>query len=235
MLLNMIISPKPDTAHHTELEQRPYALVVDDHPLAGRGMAEYLKSNPRIAQVVNAHTAPAALQAMSTHGAALLAVVDFWLTDGSTLELVSQLRRASAATAVLIMSGDDDPAVEAAALKCGAHGFVHKQQPPEVFGNAVDAVLNGATWFQARPSTGAARPRELPVTPHDLGLSARQGQILWLILQGMPNKRIALNLSVSESTVKEHVTGILQKLEVNNRVEAITKLRGRKLVLNHHA
>ena len=71
---------------------------------------------------------------------------------------------------------------------------------------------------------------ELTITCTELGLTARQGQVLALLLDGMPNKRIAADLSVTENTVKEHVTGILYKLGVRNRVEAITKLRGRKLV-----
>ena len=69
------------------------------------------------------------------------------------------------------------------------------------------------------------------MTPVELGLSARQGQILALVLQGLPNKRIASQLDIAESTVKEHVTGILERLRVRTRVEAITLLRGRRLEL----
>jgi DNA-binding NarL/FixJ family response regulator len=159
-------------------------------------------------------------------------VIDFWLADGTTAELVTQLRQHSPSTALLVLSGDDDPQVAALVKSCGAHGFVHKQQPPDVFALAVTEVLNGGTWFQAQ-AAGSMRSsmRELPVTAAELGLSPRQGEILQFVLQGMPNKRIAQTLALSESTVKEHVTGILQKLGVANRVEAITKLRGRRLVI----
>lgn len=50
-----------------------------------------------------------------------------------------------------------------------------------------------------------------------------------MMLKGLPDKRIALNLSLSEQTVKEHVTGILERLGVRNRIEMITKLRGKRL------
>jgi DNA-binding NarL/FixJ family response regulator len=73
--------------------------------------------------------------------------------------------------------------------------------------------------------------REWTVSAEELGLTPRQGEILGLLLQGLPNKRIALVLDVSESTVKEHVTGILHKLGVSSRVQAITCLHGRRLVL----
>ena len=71
---------------------------------------------------------------------------------------------------------------------------------------------------------------ELSISYKDLDLSSRQGQILNHVLQGLPNKRIAQLLCLSESTVKEHMTSILRKLKVTSRVEAITRLRGRKLV-----
>jgi DNA-binding NarL/FixJ family response regulator len=213
-------------------QSQRYAVVVDDHPLAGRGVAEYLRGHAEIEAVHTVRNAQDCLTLLAQHGPALLAIIDFWLADGTTAELVTQLRQRSPTTALLVLSGDDDPNVAALVKSCGAHGFVHKQQPPEVFAQAVEEVLKGGSWYPAQ-AAGAMRSsmRELPVTPVELGLSPRQGEILQLVLQGMPNKRIAQNLALSESTVKEHVTGILQKLGVTNRVEAITKLRGRRLVL----
>lgn len=79
---------------------------------------------------------------------------------------------------------------------------------------------------------------ERVVAPSDLGLTLRQGDVLALVLRGLSNKHIAAMLSLSESTVKEHVTGILQRLGVGNRVHAITFLRGRRLTVvsrQHHA
>lgn len=69
------------------------------------------------------------------------------------------------------------------------------------------------------------------VAPDYLGLTPRQGDVLALVLQGLPNKRIALVLDLSESTVKEHVSGILQRLGVSSRVQAITLLHGRHLTV----
>ncbi len=69
-------------------------------------------------------------------------------------------------------------------------------------------------------------PREIRLAPADIGLTPRQGEILALVLDGLPNKPIASSLHLSEHTVKEHLTAILQKLEARNRVELIAKLRG---------
>ena len=80
------------------------------------------------------------------------------------------------------------------------------------------------------PYLQPSRHNEMSVTYKELGLSLRQGEILGHILEGLPNKRIAQALSLTESTVKEHITGILVKLHAANRVEVITKLRGRRVV-----
>jgi len=90
----------------------------------------------------------------------------------------------------------------------GADGFLHKQESPEVFGRAVAALLQGGSQLAGREFPN----KDLPVTAAELGLTVRQGQVLAMMLKGLPNKRIALNLSLSEQTVKEHVTGILKRL-----------------------
>ncbi len=160
-------------------------------------------------------------------------LVDFWLAEGSALGLIAQVRAHCPGTPIAVISGDDDPAVMAQARQAGAQGFIHKQAAPDTFGLAVEALLGGLVWFEpGQIGSQPPRSRDLPVTPAELGLSARQGQILALVLQGLPNKRIASQLDIAESTVKEHVTGILERLRVRTRVEAITLLRGRRLELS---
>ncbi len=210
-----------------------YALVVDDHLLVGRGIAELLKTFELLDEVYAVSDASAALEVVARLGSPSIAVVDFWLNAGSSVEFISQLRREHPETAVLVISADASAQVQAKARQTGVQGFVDKQASADTFGQAILAVLGGMTYFDTEGATPdfAIRSYDLPVTPQELGLSRRQGEILMLVLRGLPNKRIALSLSLSESTVKEHITGILQKLAVTNRVEIITKLRGRKLVL----
>jgi DNA-binding NarL/FixJ family response regulator len=69
------------------------------------------------------------------------------------------------------------------------------------------------------------------VTAAELGLSARQAQVLWFVLHGASNKRIAQRLALSEATVKEHVSAVLRRLSVASRIEAIARLRGCRLVV----
>lgn len=210
----------------------PYALVLDDHPLVARGMAEFLRAVLPGTEVIALDSASGLAPALAAHGAPRLAVVDFWLADGAALAALQTLRLHCPATPVAVVSGDDDPQLVERARAAGARGFLHKQERPETFAKAVRTLCAGGPWFPEPAAQGVAlRLRELPVTPQELGLSLRQGEVLARVLQGQPNKRIAQALDISEATVKEHVTGILQKLGVRTRVEAITHLRGRQLVL----
>jgi DNA-binding NarL/FixJ family response regulator len=230
---------KPQSNPHA-----PYAIVVDDHPLVGRGVAQYLKGHALLGDAMVASQADEVWALIAQYGPPRVVLVDFWLDEGATDQLIQQLRRRWPDTKVLVMSGDDNTAIITKARACGAHGFVHKQEDPQVFSQAVHAVLTGQDWFTVQPSrpsdasisahhdasrdgnTSQRSVRQVSVSPAQLGLTARQGQILAMLLQALPNKRIADSLNVSENTVKEHVTTILTKLSASNRVELITKLRG---------
>ena len=207
------------------------ALVVEDHPLVARGIAEYLATHCGIGRVRFAADAAAALSGLDTEAQPALAIVDFWLSGGSALPLLQQLQQRCPAIRLPVLSGDEDLGVQIKVHDAGAHGFLCKHEPPEVFARAVAAVLAGGGWFAAARQQGlpAAPRRELPVRAHELGLTERQGQVLSMMLRGLPNKSIARQLALSEQTVKEHVTGILARLGVANRMEAIQRLQGRRI------
>lgn len=209
----------------------PSAIILDDHPLVGRGMAQYLQAvRPEL--TVHVATAWAHVQQhLQANGCPEVLVADVWLADSNSLAGLAQWRSQCHSTPWLAISGDDDPLMQDRVRKAGAQGFVHKQATPDVFGLAFAAMLAGRPWFETSLETSAHQPREWAVSPVELGLTPRQGEILALVLRGLPNKRIALMLSLSESTVKEHLTGIFERLGVKGRVEILTHLRGRQLVL----
>ncbi len=213
------------------MTNRMSALVIDDHPLSASGIADFLMSHCGFDAARPLSDIAEFWEALDTVHPPSLAVVDFWLPDGASLGLLEALKQQYPATRLLAISADDDAAVLDKVRIAGADGFLHKQESPEVFGRAVAALLQGATWFHGGVKlAGRELPnKELPVTVAELGLTTRQGQVLAMMLKGLPNKRIALNLSLSEQTVKEHVTGILERLGARNRIEVITRLRGRKL------
>lgn len=210
----------------------PYAIVLDDHPLVGRGMAQYLQSVCPELGVRTATSWNDMLLLVQVHGCPRLLVADVWLAEGNSLPLLAQWHAAHPGIPWLATSADDDPATSRRVRAAGAQGFVHKQSTPDTFGRAIVTVRDGGQWYEPAGTPGTKGPakREWQVTPGELGLTHRQGDILALLLKGMSNKRIALTLDITESTVKEHVTAILDRLGVRTRVEAIMALQGRQVV-----
>ncbi|WP_375575999.1 LuxR C-terminal-related transcriptional regulator [Paracidovorax oryzae] len=217
----------------SRLHPAGHALVVDDHPLVARGMADFLGQHPAIAETCHAFDGASALRIVATQGPPMLALVDFWLAEGAATSFIASLLAMSPATRVLVTSADQHPAIALKARASGAHGFVHKRESPDTYLAAVTAVLGGRVWFDTdaaalhpRSPARSTAPREIHLAPADIGLTPRQGEILALVLDGLQNKPIASALHLSEHTVKEHLTAILQKLQARNRVELIAKLRG---------
>ncbi|HEY9094115.1 MAG TPA: response regulator transcription factor [Hydrogenophaga sp.] len=210
-----------------------YAIVLDDHPLVGRGMAQFLQS---IAPDLSAAVVTDWVALMHLHhekGEPALLVADVWLASGHCLVQLAQWSKEHPHSPWIAVSGDDDPAVTQRVRAAGARAYVHKQAPPERFAEAVKAVLAGGEHFESpRSLSGVSSSRGWPVTARELGLTPRQGAILQRVLRGLPNKRIGADLGITESTVKEHVTSILIKLGVRSRVEAVAAMRGRQLDLS---
>jgi DNA-binding NarL/FixJ family response regulator len=207
-----------------------YALICDDHPLVGRGLLELLRDHPLLQASVCTTSEFECLKHIAAHGVPAIVVADFWLADDASEHLIQQLTMHWPDLPILMMSADDDPVVQLKCQQWGAKGFISKQASPGVIREAVSALIEGLGWFMPindQAVVSSIRKNQWPISARELGLTVRQGQILSMILEGLPNKKIAQSLNVTEATVKEHVTGVLQKLNVKTRVEAIARLKDR--------
>jgi DNA-binding NarL/FixJ family response regulator len=209
----------------------PYVLICDDHPIVGSGLVELLKSIPSIGSCIYKASAIECLAHLRTNPNPILVIVDFWMMGKISRELVVELK--SLSLRVLVISADDDPLVQARCKEWGADGFISKQEPPSKIREAVTSLIQGNEWFGTEThcpiDAGPEQRNLLPLTAKELGLTSRQGQILAIILEGQPNKRIAQKLNLSEATVKEHVTGILQRTGTKTRMELVTLFKHRKI------
>ncbi len=124
-----------------------------------------------------------------------------------------------------MVSGDDNNDIWQKVHAAGGHGFVLKSEPPEMFSRAVFALTDNLTWFPEGNEFSVESNNE---KLSKFNLTPRQIDVLNMIMRGLPNKRIAAQLSISEPTVKEHISNILKKIGVNSRVEAITLLHGKR-------
>jgi len=123
---------------------------------------------------------------------------------------------------IVVVSGNDDPAVIARCMDFGASGFIPKTLGMDSMRDAIRRVLSGEVWTPpdvaltpaADAATGRLIARLATLTP-------QQARVLMMLSEGLLNKQIAYALSVSEATVKAHVSAILQKLGVDSRTQAV--------------
>ncbi|SMB44022.1 LuxR family transcriptional regulator [Serratia proteamaculans] len=202
-----------------------YALVVDDHPLVASGIANFLNSHCRFKHVYVATNEDNCYQHILENGAPRLIVIDFWLSDGTALKLLKEIKQLYPQVRLLVVSGDENNEIWQKVRDAGGHGFVLKNEPPESFEKAVFALTDNRQWFPLDNSIDSASVKN---NFHNFNLTPRQIDVLTMMMRGLPNKRIAAQLSISEPTVKEHISNILKKIGVNSRVEAITLLHGRQ-------
>lgn len=207
------------------------ALVVDDHPLVARGMADYLRLHCGFGRVEAISCETELWANIREFGAPSLALLDFWLPGGTVLPLLTRLRGEFPEIRLLVISGDADPAIQAKLRALPVDGFLLKKAELHRFAETVAAVMRGESCFEETPLCTASpeEERKLPLTAAELGLTPRQGEVLALMLKGLPNKRVAVQLGLSEQTVKEHVSGILERLGARNRVELIMRLKGKRI------
>jgi DNA-binding NarL/FixJ family response regulator len=217
--------------NNNDAQPAKYALICDDHPVVGRGLMELLKSHPEIALCAYTASKQECLDYLEAHAAPALVIVDFWLMGEPSSALVRALKQKG--LVVLVISADDDPMIQQKSQDWGADGFISKQASPSVLIEAVTCLINGLGWFMPTPEADLQRRADqrhrIPVSARELGLTPRQGDTLALILEGYPNKKIADQLFVSEATVKEHITGIFQRLAVRSRVELIAQFKNRRI------
>lgn len=202
-------------------------LVVDDHPLYRSGVAYTLQDTGLAVGVVECSTLEAALQRLDGGLRADLMILDLQMPGYQGLDSVRTVRGRRPDVPVLVLSGNEDPAIVRECIDLGACGFVPKSAPADQFHAALQLVLSGGVYLPPTSlSVGAPATRAQQDAWSRLGahLTERQRQVLLGIVQGKPNKVIARDLGLSDTTVKSHVAHILDALVVSNRTEAVYAL-----------
>lgn len=127
---------------------------------------------------------------------------------------------------VVMISAQEEPAVVARAKEFGASGFIPKSSSLEVIQEAVRVVLDGDLWWPIQSPEAAQLSEEVKAVTAGLSsLTPQQFRVLTMVCDGLLNKQIAYELSVSEATIKAHVTAIFRKLGVRTRTQAALLLQ----------
>jgi two-component system nitrate/nitrite response regulator NarL len=198
-------------------------LVIDDHPLFRKGVADLLAMDPTLTLVGEAADGEEGL-ALAAQRRPDLILLDMNMKGLNGLQTLRRLRSDPEQEARIIMlTVSDTESDVVAALRAGADGYLLKDMEPEDILARLQDAMHGRLVISPQLTellARALREQPGPATPDQAGLTAREREILDLIAEGFSNKLIARELDVAVGTVKVHVKHLLKKLGLKSRVEA---------------
>ena len=201
-------------------------VIADDHPLfrdALRLTIAHAYPNAEIAEADSFETLRACVEAAPETDLVLL---DLKMPGMQGLSGLLFMRAAFAAVPVAIISAEEQERVVRRAIDLGVVGYIAKSTGADGIRTALAALLSGGMWLPERigqKDKEGIRDTSLPARLSRL--TPQQVRVLMMLSEGYPNKKIAHALSVSEATAKAHVSAILEKLEVENRTQAVILAR----------
>lgn len=199
-------------------------LVIDDHPLFCEALQMTLSEALGTARIETASSLGKALERIRAGLEVDAIVLDLNLPDVAGLDGLTRLRNAAPGVPVIVVSSMSEDRIITAVLHAGAAGFVPKHSPREAFVTAIRAAGQGGIYLPqgySAPSKSTDTDGERSTIDRLNDLTPQQGRILALVCEGYLNKQIAYELSISETTVKAHVTAILRKLGAQSRTQAV--------------
>ncbi|MBA4502235.1 response regulator [Marinobacterium marinum] len=206
-------------------------LIADDHPLFREAITNVIESGFPDTRTLETEDLETALSLAQEHDDLDLVLLDLNMPGMHGLNGLISLRNEAPTVPVVIVSAEDDKQVVLQAITCGAVGFISKSSPRAQMTEALQQILDGNVYLPSdiirqgnqENSRRNRRSNDHPQIAPELlsSLTRRQLLVLERMAKGESNKQIAYNLHIAETTVKAHVSAILRKLGVHNRVQAI--------------
>lgn len=199
-------------------------LIADDHPLFRDALKLAVAQAMPDAAVVEADSVQSLFAALETHGDLELLLLDLNMPGAQGFSALVQARAHYPTVPVVVISAHTDPGICARTLAHGAAGFVSKSSPITTLITALRTVQQGGTWpvdLSATAKPTALDHHETDAATRMATLTPQQFRVLSMLSAGLLNKQIAQDLGVSEATIKAHMTAIMHKLGVRNRMQAM--------------
>ena len=209
------------TAHSMS---EPTLLVADDHPLFRAAVLHVLHGRLPQFRTLEAASAATLGQMLAEHPEIELVLLDLSMPGTRGFSALLHVRGEYPELPVVIISSNDHPRVIRRAQQFGAAGFIPKSAPAEAMGEAIEAVLEGGSWFPPMAAERSEADAELAAKLAQL--TPQQFRVLLCLADGLLNKQIASALGLAENTVKVHVTAILKKLGCYSRTQAAVLVKG---------
>jgi DNA-binding NarL/FixJ family response regulator len=202
-----------------------HIVIVDDHPLFRDALRQTLAASFKDLRLSEAGSL-GELNSVMERDSVDLVLLDLTMPGVQGFSGLMYLRALSPEMPVVIVSANETPAVIRRCLEFGASGFIPKSMPVSRIREAIGAILTGEIWvpedIRLDQEAGA---RSTQLVERLSTLTPQQFRVLMMLGEGLLNKQIAFKLSVSEATVKAHVSAILQKLGVESRTQAVIAVK----------
>ena len=204
-------------------------LIADDHPLFREAITNVIEKSFPGCETIETEDLDSALEITQESDDLDLILLDLNMPGMNGLNGLITLRNESPTIPVVIVSAEEDKQVVLQAITYGAVGFITKSSPREQMTEALNQILAGNVYLpsdiirSSQPESRRSHRKDDNQIPPELlsSLTRRQLLVLERMSKGESNKQIAYNLNIAETTVKAHVSAILRKLNVHNRIQAV--------------
>jgi DNA-binding NarL/FixJ family response regulator len=196
-------------------------LIADDHGVVREGLVRLLSTADDVEVVGTAGDGSEAVALYDEHQPDVV-LMDLSMPEVDGTEATRRIVSSNPDASVVILTSFSDREQILAALDAGAIGYLLKDAGPAELIDGVRAAARGESPLHPKAARELLTQRDAPSggAASDADLTAREREILELLARGLPNKRIALDLGISEKTVKAHVTSIFNSLGVTDRTQA---------------
>jgi two-component system nitrate/nitrite response regulator NarL len=204
-------------------------LIVDDHPIYRKGLIALLDQMESDTALLQANDGAQALALIAEHDDLDVVILDLVIPGMDGLRAIAEFGKVRPELPVIILSSSENPSDVRAALANGALGYVPKSAAEHTLLSAIRVVLNGDVYVPPfvlyRTKSGNSSASKIEPGSDRPVLTDRQIEVLRRISAGQLNKVIAVELGLSEKTVKSHITAIFRALNVMNRSQAAAVAR----------
>jgi two-component system nitrate/nitrite response regulator NarL len=211
------------------MRARTRVLIADDHPLVRDALADAIRHRPDLELVAAVASGREALE-QAGHLRPDIAVLDLRMGDLDGRKVLHAIVRDAIPTRVLFLSSSTDSAVVYDVLAEGAGGYLDKGASATEICDAIAAVARGETVLSPTLEVGVLQQIRVRASVQGPRLTAREGEILGLIAQGVSGPEIGRRLFIAPSTVKTHMGNLYEKLGVSERAAAVAEAMRRGLL-----